>query len=472
MRGIIRSTALLSFMLLPFAAAAESSITRDNSTMSLVAEPSVITRGQQSFRAAVLIAPKKGWHIYWENPGDSGLAPTLEWQLPQGFTAGSIDWPPPSQLNEGELATYSYEEPTLLPVTIITPAELKADTATLKVKADILVCKDICVPESAELDITLPVSDRTAKPSASVHLFEQHDKIRPQPVEKMGHYSADADNITLGMPLAALGLGEEDRIHIAHFYAREQNVVKYAAAQQYGTENGELTITIPRAEGGQAPEALSGILTVMTRGNDARAYNISLASGSGTAAGTAGAPQENMLFPVALLLALLGGLVLNLMPCVLPVLSLKAIALAKKAGRDHAHVCAQGISYTLGIMLSFAVISGVLLVLRAGGDAVGWGYQMQSPTFVATLVYLLFLVGLSLSGMFHLPVLLGGVGTKITSETSDGNLQAAHGIPHVCFRHLAAMGAYVAKWRARPRHGAYFAAGHGIHHLGAPHVPA
>lgn len=420
MRGL-RHTAFWLTLFSPFAALAASSATPGKTTITLMAEQSVVTRGEQEgISAGVLIEPEEGWHIYWENPGDSGLAPTLEWQLPQGFTASGIDWPPPHQLNEGDLATYSYEGPTLLPVTIQPPAGLEANDVTLKVKVELLVCKDICIPETAGLELTLPVGDRPAQPSPSATWFDRHDQIRARKLEQPGTYGVDESGLTLRLPLAALGLAQENRVHAVHFYTREPNVVQYAAPQQFELANDQLSITIPKAQDGEMPDTVTGILTIIPRAEQPLAFNATFTR-SGSATSTPGAPGagENMLFSVALLLALAGGLILNLMPCVLPVLSLKAIALAKKAGRGHAQVCAQGISYTLGILISFAAISGVLLVLRSGGEAVGWGYQMQSPTFVATLIYLLFLVGLSLSGMFHLPVLLGNIGTKITSETSS-----------------------------------------------------
>ncbi|MDE3038556.1 MAG: thioredoxin family protein [Pseudomonadota bacterium] len=301
MRRLFTSFCFLTLLAVP-ALAGESMV-----RVALVAEHTGVAAGQP-FRVGILLEPPPGWHTYYKNPGDAGMATALAWTLPPGFSAGDIDWPEPEQMHEGSLTVYGYGGQVFLPVTIVPPASLDASaTYPVKVKATWLACKNICIPESANLEIDLPVVAAPA-PSAQAGLFKP-----------------------------------------AHHHP---------------------------------PAAATPFL------------------------------------PLILLAAMLGGLILNLMPCVLPVLSLKALAIAKKSGREHHVVIHMGIAYTLGILLSFAIIGGALLALRQGGEAIGWGYQMQSPAFVGFLIYLLFMVGLNLSGLFHLPVLLGGVGGGIAAESS------------------------------------------------------
>ena len=396
---------LLLFLLLPFSALAAPVIQLENTKATLVSERTALEPGKP-LAVALLLEPKAGWHTYWENPGDAGMPTTLAWTLPEGFAAGSIDWPAPAQLAEGPLVTYAYQGSVFLPVTIAIPAALDATAQyPIRVKAEWLVCKDICIPESADLDLTLPASGATDSTAAA--LFVQHRAQRPITVAAHGSLHIDGKQLQLTLPATAL---KSSDIQSAQFTIREQNVIDYAARQSWLLDHGILTLTLQRT--GDAPGSnLSGILTV-TSGNVATHYNITF--DPATAA-------ETLWFPVILLFALLGGLILNLMPCVLPILSLKALAIARKSGAAQQHVLRQGVAYTLGILASFAIIAGILIGLRAAGESVGWGYQMQSPAFVCFLIYLLFTVGLSLSGLFHLPVLLGGAGHGLNPHSARGS---------------------------------------------------
>ncbi len=281
---------------------------KNNVQATLISESSAIAEGK-NIRLGVLLNAPDGWHTYHKNSGDAGLPTKLKWQLPNGFSAGEIDWPEPTKFAEGYLTTYGYTGETLLPVTITVPKKLHDKSYSFTVNAEWLACNEICIPESQTLNIELPVGDVSPSPEAS--LFTQQ-KI-PTP------------DVT---PLSLI---------------------------------------------------------------------------------------------ITLALALLGGLILNVMPCVLPVLSLKTFALVKKSGHARAHTAKYGVAYTVGILASFAVIASVLIALQQGGEAIGWGFQMQSPTFIGFLIYLLFLVGLNLSGLFHLPVVLGGVGNNLNENTLRGS---------------------------------------------------
>ncbi|MDE3059615.1 MAG: thioredoxin family protein [Pseudomonadota bacterium] len=385
-----------------FAAHAADTSQQEIVRATLVTETSAIVPGQK-LNAAVLLEPKEGWHTYWENPGDAGMATHLEWGLPPGFSAGAIDWPVPERLAEGPLVTFAYPHAVLLPVTISVPASA-AGNYPVRVKADWLACKDICIPESAELEVQLPVA-QTATPSEHAPLFAEHEKHRLQPL-RLG-YAAQGKTVTLSLPYGTLGVQD---IASASFFPRQENIFSYAAAQKLTAGSGQAQLALETLNPSSAP--ISGLLTVSSAQGKKKYYDITMTLGK---APPVTVPTNSSL-PVLLLFAMLGGLILNLMPCVLPVLSLKALALVKKAGHDHPAVVKQGAAYTLGILLSFALIAGVLIGLRQAGEVIGWGYQMQSPAFVGFLTYLLFLVGLSLSGLFHLPVLMGN--TPIADESS------------------------------------------------------
>lgn len=389
----------------------------DNTKATLVSEHTAIKAGED-IHLAVILEPNKGWHTYWENPGDAGLAPTLSWTLPEGFKAGNIDWPAPEHLKEGTLLTYSYKSTSFLAVNVSTPSTLDSSKdQTIKVKAEWLVCNDICIPESAELELTLPVITDNLTASSDSEAFAEHRKTRPADLKDNGSFFLRDKQLVFSIPTKALG---ENDIEKARFSLRQQNVMDYSAKQDVVI--GKDTIQITAVAGDEVPkESLSGIFSITNKDGSERHYNILFNATEPSTLSNAPSPaatEENLWFPVVLLLALLGGIVLNLMPCVLPILSLKALAIAKKGGGKHEHVVAQGVAYTAGILVTFTAIAGLLLILRSSGESVGWGYQMQSPAFVGFLIYLLFMVGLNLSGVFHLPVLLGNVGGDLANESS------------------------------------------------------
>lgn len=253
------------------------------------------------FTVFLRMALNPGWHTYTDPPGDAGLPVTIDWTLPAGFKAGGIEWPKAETFREGNLTTYGYSGNVSFPVTITPPESGIEGEITLKATANWLACKDICVPETAQLVLRLPVAASS-------------------PVE------------------------------------------------------------VPKA----------------------------IISKTAT---------ENYSLPFVLLLALAGGVILNLMPCVFPVLSLKCLAVVKQGEVSRKAARVEGVAYALGILISFATIAGLLIVLKQAGYALGWGFQMQSPVFVSAMALLLFAIGLSLSGVFALPALLGRTGL-VTADHS------------------------------------------------------
>jgi thiol:disulfide interchange protein/DsbC/DsbD-like thiol-disulfide interchange protein len=415
---IIACLTLCMLAFTPVAAQAlEPSSQQDIIRATLVSETSAIEPGKP-LRVGLLLEAQKGWHTYWENPGDAGLPTSMKWTLPEGFSAGAIKWPAPERVKEGDLVTHSYHDTVFLPVTITVPNALPADGKyTLEVKANWLVCKDICIPETADVAITLPVTENPA-PSAQASLFTEYDANAVTPFPGNVTYALTDGQLTLVLPLSSL----PEKVRTATFFPRQYNAFDYAAPQDMSQDASLLYLAIRRTND-EPQNGSSGIISITFDDGSQKHYDIKLQQGSlpSVTAGASDNQTQDIAFASLLLLAIAGGLILNLMPCVLPVLSLKALAIAKKAGEAPAQVKKLGLAYTLGVLASFLVIAGILIALRESGEAIGWGYQMQSPAFSGFLIYLLFLVGLNLSGVFDLPVLFGNSATRSNEHSAIGS---------------------------------------------------
>jgi thiol:disulfide interchange protein DsbD len=358
-----------------------------------------------------------GWHTYWENPGDTGEPTTLDWTLAPGTIAEEIAWPPPERIRTGPAMSYGYSGEVLLPVRITPPATLRpGDQFRLRADAAWVVCEKECIPEEATVSLTLPVI--AGPPSADPRWGPAIGRARaaiPQPSPWPVTVTARTDTVTIQVAAAGLHPG---RIVEAWFYPLEWGLLDYAAAQEMTASADTLTLRVAR---GPLPEAtarpVEGVLVITERldGGSVRQAFAVRADPPAAAAGAAGATSWRTLLQ-ALGLALAGGVVLNVMPCVLPVLSVKALALAGLGGGSRAVMRAHGLAYTGGVLVSFAIVAGGLLALRAGGERVGWGFQLQSPAFVTLLAYLLFVMGLTLSGVVIPGSRLAGVGSHLASR--------------------------------------------------------
>ncbi|MFM7703594.1 MAG: protein-disulfide reductase DsbD domain-containing protein, partial [Rubrivivax sp.] len=347
------------------------------------------------------------WHTYWKNPGDSGLPTTLAWTLPAGASAGEIDWPTPKRLPIGPLMNFGYEGTLLLPVPLSVPAVLAGDTLTVKLAAEWLVCKDVCIPESGEFTLKLPVNAATAGHAA---LFEAARAARPQDVP-----GARAEAALLGGELVVrvAGLPATWQGRELGFLPETPGVIVNAAKPQTAWADGTWTARVPvDPQRSESPATMPAVLTL-----DGQAAGLRVAMAVTTPwpapAAPAAAPALGNAeitpapaaappgFVLAVAFALVGGLILNLMPCVFPVLSLKVLGFAR-AGTDRRAQWAGGLAYTAGVVLSFVALAGLLLALRAGGEQLGWGFQLQQPAVVAVLAALFTLIGLNLAGVFEI----------------------------------------------------------------------
>ena len=359
---------------------------------------------------------EEGWHIYWKNPGDSGQPPRLKWELPRGMTAGAIEWPTPKRLPVGPLLDYGYEKTVLLPIPIQTESGL-AGPQELKAGLRVLVCRETCMPGKADLSLTLPVAKRTpaANPQYSA-LFAQ--TLAEKPSAAPANWQVNAKQSGTQFLLSVKGAPKEASLS---YIPAEANVIRNAAAQKNAAGPNGQTLRLERADGATGKVAtLSGLLLVK-QGGRSEAYEISspvtgpAATVDRTAVESAPLTQGRSLFAI-LLLAFGGGLILNLMPCVFPVLSIKVLSLLEHYGGERKTVQVSGLLYTAGVLASFWALVGVLLSLRGAGRNLGWGFQLQSPGFVAFLICLLFGLGLSLAGVFEIGTSVMNTGSSLTQR--------------------------------------------------------
>ncbi|HLL12650.1 MAG TPA: thioredoxin family protein [Rubrivivax sp.] len=358
---------------------------------------------------------KPHWHTYWKNPGDSGLPTALEWTLPAGAQAGDIQWPTPAKLPIGPLLNYGYEGTLLLPVPLTLPAGFAGEALEVKLRADWLVCKEVCIPEGGDFVLQLPAQAATA---AHAGLFAAARAALPIAVPGA---SASAQVEPDALKLRVAGLPAAWHGKPVAFLPETPGVIQNAAAVAGTWSGAEWTARVPLdAQRSASPQALPAVLTTPGQATGlqlnftvvgtwpvAAAAPAPLPSLGNATLSTETAQQSLPSLGLALLFALAGGLLLNLMPCVFPVLSLKVMGFATHAQAGHRRsLLAGGLAYTAGVVLSFVALAGLLLALRAGGEQIGWGFQLQSPVVVAVLAALFTLIGLNLAGVFEFGSLL------------------------------------------------------------------
>lgn len=377
----------------------------------LISETTTLLRGGDT-TVALMLTPEEGWHTYWINPGDSGLATKLKWSLPDGISAGPIQWPAPHPAPLGDLTNYGYDSETLHMVSISVPADWPAaKPVKLLTEAKWLVCKDVCIPGSAQLTLELPVADAAQLDAQHAARFERDRALLPLPLPAGAKAQFAIADGTFSLSLTDAGLPKARSIY---FFPLAGDLVNHAAPQRLAIKGSEGRLTqVLSAYHMQAPTTVEGLWVLTLADGSRQSYALSATPGTvpavaaAPAVATAGVAVEtppaiaasNPGLLLALCLALLGGLILNLMPCVFPVLSLKALAVLKAQDASPRTQRAQALAYAAGAIVSCVGVAAVLLALRAGGEALGWGFQLQSPIFIALLAYLMLALGLSMSGV-------------------------------------------------------------------------
>ena len=387
----------------------------------LLEKPSVAPG--ESFDVALRMQMKDGWHTYWKHPGDSGEPTDISWKLPPGFTAGDIQWPYPQKISLAPLTTYGYEGETMLLVPFRAASDAKPGT-TARVTADAywMVCEKVCIPEEVTLTLDIPIGAGPAsssEPAASA--FASARAKLPVPADDWKiSASEDAGQFVLRID-PPQGVVLDDRLQ---FFAASGPLIEYSAPETTSVDGEVVTMRLvrsPHLTG--TPERFNGILLAANgdgRGGPAAfefdgPFSAPATAGSAPIAATAStAVPPTLLF--ALALAFAGGVILNLMPCVFPVVSLKILAFVQSAGDDPRRVRAHGLTFAVGVLVAFWALAGLLLALRAAGEEIGWGFQLQSPGFVAAMAFLLFGLGLSLGGVVEIGTSLTRIGGGATSS--------------------------------------------------------
>ncbi|MDI7775326.1 protein-disulfide reductase DsbD domain-containing protein [Asticcacaulis sp. EMRT-3] len=363
----------------------------------------------------------RGWHTYWINPGDTGLAPTFHWNLPDGVTVDAIQWPTPEKLPAFGLMSYGYEGQTTLLMHVHNASQLKSgDTLPLKAHIDFLVCSDVCVPESLDVALDLKVGAISPGPDAGALVDAQ--KRLPQTAAQPGRIALQNGTVELGFTDRYDPHFDDPRG--AYFFPLQSGVVSAPDAQTPDVGGDGFALRVKAAGPDLPPGDLSGVLKFA----DGTAYTVSLQRGPllpgmhGLGAPVATAPAASLTgVLLAMLAAFTGGLILNLMPCVFPVLSMKLLSLSR-AHHDTRLARSEALVYGAGAVLSFVALAGILIGARALGASLGWGFQLQSPYVTAALSLIMLLVALNMSGLFEIGSSLQGLAGNLGGSLGGAGL--------------------------------------------------
>ncbi len=384
--------------------------------VSLVAEGDAPPAGGK-VTLALLMKPRPGWHGYWENPGDAGVPNRIEWRLPAGLSAGPIQYPVPKRLIVAGFMNYVFEGEHAELIDLEVPAGLApGSTLPLRATLNYLVCTDqVCVPEKAELALDLKVAAGRVDAARRAE-FDLYRQALPRPLGSEARFERAGGKLRLAIPIpAAMKLDDP------YVFPLTLEAVNHSGPQRL-SRSGDLLIV--ETEAGRArPSSLDGVLAV--GGGAGLAFHagagpvpppgVAIAGTAGGDDGEGAASNGGSGGAMAVLLALggaiLGGLLLNIMPCVFPILSLKALSLAK-AGGDERAARREALAYTLGLVFVCLALGATMLALRSGGDAVGWAFQLQDPRIILVLLLLVTAIALNLAGLFELPAL--GLGDRLT----------------------------------------------------------
>jgi DsbC/DsbD-like thiol-disulfide interchange protein/cytochrome c biogenesis protein CcdA len=362
---------------------------------------------------AIVMDPKPGWHDYWLNPGDAGTPLELEWQLPTGVTAGPIRAPVPETLIVGGFMNHIYEDGHAFLVDLKIPDTARVgDRLDIKVDARWSACTDmICVPEGGSLSVPLAIGNGAMSERKRAR-FDIWRAALPVPLDRQALYAIDGKGISIAIPFPK----SADATKV-WFFPKTENVFRYAAPQSARRTGDWLVIT------GEVDNAFDGRIEGLLRFGDAQGLEVVAAPGvvpSGgdvvSVLGGVSAPenlQSSINFGWILGLSVLGGLLLNLMPCVFPILGLKALSLAKLGGNER-DARRDALAYTAGIILSCLALGGIMLALRAGGEEIGWAFQLQDPVIVLLLLLLMVVVTANLAGFFEIGSI--GAGDRLTRQ--------------------------------------------------------
>jgi len=359
---------------------------------------------------ALLLEQKLGWHTYWKNPGDSGLATSLKWSLPAGASAGPIEWPVPERLPLGPLMNYGYTGKLLLPVKLALPAMSSSTLLPIRLHAEWLVCKEVCLPEAGEFSLSLRAGKVYSEHAAAFSQAQSRLPLVAAGVTARARVNENAVSLEVsGLPPTMLGKPVQ-------LFPEESGVFDYAAEHSERWHGKDLTLSVPLSpQRSESPSRLHFVLasadspgirleTPIDRGWPADSGVSSVSTPAATAPVQSEPPHITVpptSFAVVLSMAFVGGLILNLMPCVLPVLTIKVLSFSGHAS-NRKLLATGGFAYFAGVVAAFVALATLMLALRAAGTQLGWGFQLQSPVFISALAVLFTLIGLNLAGLFEI----------------------------------------------------------------------
>ncbi len=382
---------------------------------------------------------KPGWHTYWKNPGDSGLPTEIDWELSEGTTVSDIVWPYPHRKSVESIINYGYEDQVVLLSRVTPPADLKpGENFTIIADASWLVCEEVCIPESGKAEITLPISNNTPDMSSDAPLIQKTFDSLPKDIDTPVNAEVKDDNLHIAF--SDKNFIPRGEIRDAYFFSEVENLIEHSATQKIKFDNNTVTVDAPLSNTNNIPQSIQGVF-VITSDFEHHAFAVKADVASSAATPSSQGIEENtriedigshddivveslgtetrqgMTLLTALLFAFVGGIILNLMPCVFPILSMKALHLTQHAHHeDKKHIRLGGVFYTLGVLVSFAILGAILLGIRSTGQSIGWGIQLQSPLFVMLLVYLMVGVGIMLTGAAEIGQSMTNIGHRLTGK--------------------------------------------------------
>ncbi len=350
------------------------------------------------FEIGLLLRHDSKWHTYWKSTGDTGLPTRIQWSLPQGWHASEILWPTPDVFKIGDLVNYGYGDEVLLPVRISVPASAEVGSVQdIKAEVSWLMCADQCVPGKASLTLAVQVADKDGGATKTSTLFEASHTAMPSPL-------SDASGVFDPKTHAVrVTFKSTEPFHHFYVFAEGDDSVVYGAPQSVSRSADKISVTLQGTDELKAGSQFSGVFAAdggPRKGGWAGSFSVPLESGT-VAAPTVSDDtlQTGLSSWLAVAMAFIGGLILNVMPCVFPVLSLKILSLVQD--RQHINLPLHSVVFTLGVLLTMLVLAGVLIAVKSAGISVGWGFQLQSPIFVASLAVIFAAISVNLLGWFE-----------------------------------------------------------------------
>ena len=429
MRILYKNILFFAFVMAASFSCFAKSIEEESIRIELVSEVKSIQPGQP-FWVAVVFKPDPGWHFYWYNPGTAGLPTRIHFKLPSGFSHDLVQWPTPKIFELNGLVNYGYEGETLLMAEITPPEDLTpGEFVTLKANIDWVACQDVCLPGAGTVSLKLPVS--IEPPQWDNHWKTEFDRTRllwPQMLDTWD-VQAFLDGGFIDFIIRPL---DDSHPNLSDLYYFDDWIMINPNAPQELTKHDtyyqlrvahcaiedQLQGVIYNANGWTKEGIPTGLYVVVPLQKEDSALLNTLQS-------LTAPPNPKAPFPfsitTAIAFAFIGGLILNLMPCVFPILSIKALGFIHQSNNSPAKAKLHGLVFGLGVLMSFWALSGLLIALRAAGEQIGWGFQLQSPLFVSILATLMILIGLNLAGIFSFGTSFIGIGSRLSFSGYRGS---------------------------------------------------